>query len=147
MCASVPQGAAKKLEHYRNVFVNLALSYLMFAEPQPCDTNTLPLPDGSPFPLADKDEDGDLVWRWSMWDTIDVKWNEAIPVRTRSDSDSDSDSDDDSGEPFAGLPFKAADGSITLAGFLKYLKVWGNWMWFACYDVSLSSLAWMAGHV
>jgi hypothetical protein len=116
------QGTAKSLSHYRNVFVNLALSYVMVTEPQAVEATCVALPKSSPFPGAVADEDGDKVWHWSLWDVIDVRSSDAIPSPLPVDS-SDSDSDSSEDEEEVRGPLVDAEGHMTLSGFIRYLKV------------------------
>lgn len=116
------QGATKSLSHFHNVFVNLALSYIMVTEPQGVEATTIALPKSSPFPRAVVDEDGDKVWHWSLWDVIDVRSSEGVPAPLAVDSSSsDSDCSDDEVESTA--PCVDSAGHMTLGGFIKYLKV------------------------
>ena len=96
----------------------------MFVEPQACDITTVNLPDGSAFPLATLDKDGDKVWNWTLWDVIDVCSIAAVNVSAASsDSSSDSSDSDSDGDDFGGAPTVTADGLISLTGMLKLMKV------------------------
>ena len=67
-----PQLDAKTLEAFKNCFANLAIPFIAAAEPVPCESHTVILPDDSAFPGAVEDSDGDKVWKWTLWDKIDV---------------------------------------------------------------------------
>ena len=68
----VPQLDTKTLEAFKNCFANLAIPFIAAAEPVPCESHTVILPDDSAFPGAVEDSDGDKVWKWTLWDKIDV---------------------------------------------------------------------------
>ena len=67
--------AGRPLDAFKNSFANLALPLLTTSEPFAPATRSLRVPAGSTalaLPGAEASPDGSRVWKWSIWDRIDV---------------------------------------------------------------------------
>jgi ubiquitin-activating enzyme E1 len=69
--------ARRPLEAFKNTFVNLALPLVTASEPAAVARKSLRVPAGSSFEhaalaAADGTSDGSRLWRWSVWDRIDL---------------------------------------------------------------------------
>ena len=65
----------RPLDSFKNSFANLALPLLTMSEPFPAATKALALPSDSTLalPAVESVAEGGRLWRWSIWDRIDVE--------------------------------------------------------------------------